>query len=197
VSFIVVGTCTVDANQAGNAEYMAAAQLQQSFAVGPALTFTSPLTPPFTPTPSPASTPTPNSNFTLLRSAIVNGKTGAVTFQLSVGDPGTLRWILTFKNGKFGVFSASNTKCKRGQVKLNGKCRPSGIVFGKGSQTVAAPGTVTFTVKPSGSALKALKNALKQKKGVPVTATLTFRSSRGGPPVSHTGSLTVKLKTRT
>jgi hypothetical protein len=42
--------------------------------------------------------------------------------------------------------------------------------------------------------LKALKNALKQRKGVPVAATFTFKSSRGGSAVSHTQSLTVKLK---
>jgi hypothetical protein len=35
VSFIAVGTCVIDANQAGNANYNAAPQVQQSFAVGP------------------------------------------------------------------------------------------------------------------------------------------------------------------
>jgi streptogramin lyase len=47
VSFIGVGTCVIDANQAGNANYLAAAQAQQSFAVGQsaqAITFNS--TPP-------------------------------------------------------------------------------------------------------------------------------------------------------
>ncbi|MFY9824126.1 MAG: hypothetical protein WAM82_22310 [Thermoanaerobaculia bacterium] len=34
VSFIGVGTCVIDANQAGNANYNAAPQVQQSFAVG-------------------------------------------------------------------------------------------------------------------------------------------------------------------
>ena len=34
VSFIGVGTCVIDANQAGNANYNAAPQAQQSFAVG-------------------------------------------------------------------------------------------------------------------------------------------------------------------
>jgi hypothetical protein len=34
VSFIGTGTCTIDANQAGNASYLAAPQMQQSFAVG-------------------------------------------------------------------------------------------------------------------------------------------------------------------
>ena len=34
VSFVAVGTCTLDANQGGNASYNAAPQMQQSFAVG-------------------------------------------------------------------------------------------------------------------------------------------------------------------
>ena len=34
VSFLSVGTCVIDANQAGNASYNAASQVQQSFAVG-------------------------------------------------------------------------------------------------------------------------------------------------------------------
>ena len=34
VTFVAVGTCVIDANQAGNASYMAAPQVQQSFAVG-------------------------------------------------------------------------------------------------------------------------------------------------------------------
>jgi hypothetical protein len=47
VSFTAVGTCVIDANQAGNANYNAAPQVQQSFAVGmgnQTITFTS--TPP-------------------------------------------------------------------------------------------------------------------------------------------------------
>jgi hypothetical protein len=44
VSFIAVGTCVIDADQAGNADYLAAAQVQQSVTVGKApqtITFTS------------------------------------------------------------------------------------------------------------------------------------------------------------
>ena len=44
VSFTAVGTCVIDANQAGNANYLAAPQVQQSFAVGKGsqtITFTS------------------------------------------------------------------------------------------------------------------------------------------------------------
>ncbi len=50
VSFTGVGTCVIDANQAGNASYQAAQQVQQSFTIGQAaqkITFTS--TPPASP----------------------------------------------------------------------------------------------------------------------------------------------------
>ena len=66
-------------------------------------------------------------------------------------------------------------------------------VFGKGSKAVAA-GVVRLTVTPSASASKALKTALKHREGLRVSAILTFRSSGGGPPVTHGQSLTVKLK---
>jgi hypothetical protein len=194
VSFIAAGACTIDANQAGNAEFGAAPQTQQSFAVGTTPTLTpvlelvshkEVLTPP---------APTPNSTFALLGAPAVNAKTGAVTFRLSVSDPGTLSWVLTFANGKFGVFSAKNAHCKSGQIKLGGRCRPASIVFAKGSKAVAAPGTVTFTVTPSASAVEALKSALHKKKRLPVIAAVTFQSSHGGSPVTHKQSLSVSPK---
>jgi hypothetical protein len=92
------------------------------------------------------------------------------------------------------VFAASTKKCSKGQVKLTGRCRPALVIFAKGSRAVAAAGSFSFTVTPTASALKALQHALKQKHGLPVTATLTFRSSLGGSPTSQTQSLTVKLK---
>jgi PKD repeat protein len=156
------------------------------------------------PTPPPAATPVslpvattavvvPNGSFSALK-AVLNAKTGAITFTGSVSDPGTFSWLLTFQNGKFGVFAASTAKCKTGFVRLAGRCRPSRIVFAKGSKLVASAGAFSFTIRPSASALKALKKALKQRKGIPVAATFTFKSSRGGGAVSHAQSLTVKLK---
>jgi hypothetical protein len=191
VSLIAVGTCTIDADQAGNASYTAALQAQQSFTVSPVPVFITEMPDP--PILRPIFTPAPNSNFSALAEAF-DQRTGAITFVESVGDPGTFSWLITFPNGKFGAFAARKAKCNKGQVKLGGKCHPSAIVFGKGSQTVVAPGTVTFTVKPSASGSKALRHALKQKQGLPVTATFTFQSSRGGGPVSHTRSFDVKLK---
>jgi hypothetical protein len=191
VSFIGAGTCTVNADQAGNGAYNAAPQAHQSFAVAAQ---------PVTPGPSGTGTggglvqTAPNSGFTAGVSSF-DPNTGTVSFTESVADAGTFSWLLTFQNGTFGAF-VSIAKCKTGFVRLGGRCRPSKIVFAKGSRLVAAPGTVTLKLKPSASALKALKSALRQKKGLPVTATFTFQSSRGGSPVSHTQKLTVKLRKR-
>jgi PKD repeat protein len=187
VSFVGAGTCTIDADQAGDAEYSAAPQAQQSFAVGgPA-----PSAPPIL-QPSLIAT-IPDSSFSALRAA-VNPADGAITFTESVPEPGTFSWLIMFQNGKFGAFSSSSPKCKPGFIRLSGKCRPGKIVFARGVKTVTAAGTVSLTITPSTSALKALKNALKQRKGLPITSTLTFQSSLGGSPASRTQSLTVKLK---
>jgi hypothetical protein len=188
VSFTGAGTCTIDAHQAGNAEYHAAPQVQQSFAVAakpaPAEVLKGP--------PGPV-LPTPNSGFSDL-SVTVDPKTGAITFTESVANAGTFSLLATFQNGKFGVFSARASKCKAGFARFGGKCRPRRIMFANGTRPAAAPGDVTFTIKPSRSALSALKRALKRKRGVPVTVTLTFQSALGGSPSSRTNSLTVKLR---
>jgi PKD repeat protein len=134
-----------------------------------------------------------NGEFNFL-SATVNERTGTITFTESVSDPGTFSWLVTFQNGRFGVFSAKVAKCKAGYVRLSGRCRPARVVFAKGSKGAAAPGTVTFTIKPTASAWKALRNALKRRQGVPVVAALTFQSARGGSSVTHTQRLSVKLK---
>lgn len=133
-----------------------------------------------------------NSAFTTVH-ATLNWRTGALTFTTSVTDPGVFSWLATFQNGRFGAFAASS-RCKKNFIKLVSRCRPARIVFAKGSKAVARAGTVSVTLKPSSSAAKALKKALRKGKGVPVSAMLSFRSSRGGSPVSRMLTLTVKLK---
>ena len=135
----------------------------------------------------------PNAEFSFLGTT-VDERTGTITFTVLVADSGRFSWLLTFQNGRFGVFAAKVAKCKPGFVRLAGKCRPARVVFAKGSKAVAAPGAVTFTIKPTFSAWKALRNALKRRTGVPVAATLSFQSARGGSPVTHARRLTVKLR---
>ncbi|HEX4188920.1 MAG TPA: hypothetical protein VHY83_13575 [Solirubrobacteraceae bacterium] len=201
VSFLAPGPCILDANQAAVGEYAAAAQAQQPITVvePPPVTVVPGPSPPPPPSPSPAPAPSPgpvpslgNSNFTAgVRS--FEPRTGRVVFYETITDPGTFTWLLTVPNGKFGVFSSSKKKCTVGLVRLAGRCRPSKIVFATGSASVPA-GVVIFKLRPSPNALKALKNALKQSRGLLVTATFTFQSSRGGSPVTHTQTLRVKLK---
>jgi hypothetical protein len=197
VTFVAAGTCTIDADQAAGGEFAAAPQEQQSFPVAappPVITIVPGPKPPPPPPPPPPPGPTPlpgNSSFTAGARSF-EPTTGRVIFIETIKDPGTFSWLLTVPNGKFGVFAA-RSKCKAGYVRLAGKCRPSKIVFATGSATVPA-GVVIFKLRPSPSALKALKNALKLGKGVRVTATFTFQSARGGPPVSHTQTIVDKLK---
>jgi hypothetical protein len=132
----------------------------------------------------------PNSNFTLAATA----KNGEITLRFSISDPGTMSWLLTFQNGKFGVFAARASKCKKGYLRLKGRCRPSKIVYAKGRKAFVSGGVVTFTIRPTRSALAALKNARKRNKGLSVTITLTFQSSRGGSPASQTRTIIVRLR---
>jgi hypothetical protein len=201
VSFVGAGTCTIAANQPGNAEYSAAPRAQQAFGVGPTPTLTAlpSLATPFLPVPtltSPSTTSTgaPARSFSLVGSPTVNTRTGAITFPVSIADPGAVSWLLTFRNGGSGVPSASGTRCRRGQVKLNGQCRPVEIVFGKGSTEIATARVMSFTVRPSRSARTALANARENGRGLTVLAVLTFRPSLGGSPVSNTSRITLKLK---
>jgi hypothetical protein len=180
ISLIGAGTCTIDANQTGNGEQPGSGEYEEPPFYGPAPTVRQSF-----------AVTTANSNFTAGAKSF-DPRTGRVIFTETITDPGTFSWLLTVPNGKFGVF-ASSKKCKAGLLRLRGKCRPSKIVFSAGSAPVPA-GIVIFKLRPSASVLKMLKNALKLKKGVLVTARFTFQSSRGGSAVAHTQTLTDKLK---
>jgi hypothetical protein len=124
----------------------------------------------------------------------VNAKTGAVTFTVSVSDPGVFSWLLTFQNGVFGTVARRRSGCDAGQVKLQGKCRSSRVIFGKGSLTASSAGTVSFTVAPGAAAKRTLQAAHSKRRGLAVRALLTFLASGGTSPASQTRSLTVKLR---
>ena len=193
VSFIGTGTCTIDANQAGNANYEPAPQAQQSFTVAVALVSSRPSSTGSSGVAQVRFVLLPNSTFRVL-GASLNLANYAITFTESVTDPGTFKWVLTFRNGQRGVFRAKNRKCKTGLVRLKGRCRPTMILFAKGSATIPAPGNGTFTVKPTAAGARAVKNALKQERALPVSALITFQSARGGSPVARVQALLVKLR---
>jgi PKD repeat protein len=198
VSFRAAGSCTIDADQPGNASYQPAPQVQQSFFVLPA----EPPSGSPSPAPQPAESllapaellPAPDSRFVSV-SVNVNARTGAIAITESVRDPGTLSWLLTFANGRFGVFGASPARCARGSFEiLGGRCRPARVVFAHGARTVALPGFVSFTAKPSAPAAKALRSALAHRRGLAVIVHVTFQSALGGVAVSRAIALRVRTR---
>ncbi|HEY2181602.1 MAG TPA: PKD domain-containing protein [Solirubrobacteraceae bacterium] len=121
--------------------------------------------------------------------AVVDQKTGMVTLTTSVLDAGTFSFRATFPNGRFGAFASS--VCRKPRIRLAGRCLPATIVYASGSKAFAA-GRVRVTLRPSASGLKALRRALRQRRGVPVTLVLTFQSARGGVAFSRSQSLIVR-----
>jgi hypothetical protein len=204
VSFLAVGTCALEANQTGNSSYEAAPQATQSFAVGSAevlvLAFTSTqggtASTQSSTLPGPFTSTAADSSFTLLGAPEIDERTGAITFAVSVLDPGTLSAQLTFANGTFGALSATARKCATGQIGLSGRCRPARIGFGSASVVASAPGALRLTITPGNSARKALESARTRHGNLPVTAVLQFRSSLGGTPVTHELSIAVALAAR-
>ena len=74
----------------------------------------------------------------------VSASSGAITLATSVTSPGTFSWRSTFPNGRFGVFAARVVRCAKGQRLYRGRCRPSTIVYSKGTEHVSSPGSVTL-----------------------------------------------------
>jgi hypothetical protein len=81
-------------------------------------------------------------------------------------------------------------KCKRGQIKIKGKCHPKTTVSGKVSATGVAGVPLTLTIAPSGN----VRKALLKGKNVRLTATLTYKSALGGVPTVQVFHVTVKGK---
>jgi hypothetical protein len=87
VSFTAIGTCLIDANQPGDADYHAAPQTQQSIAVAAAPAVLSPAPTPQTPTPQSTTPPPPASpvlastaDLTLVSGTVLIRLPGATTF---------------------------------------------------------------------------------------------------------------------
>jgi hypothetical protein len=180
--------------------YRIAAANQGGASVGADQTFTTPPPAPPSPSPPPGTVTrvttvvvVPDSTFKVL-GATLNLRNYWITFTESVHDPGTFTWVLTFKNGPFGAFAAGAKACRAGRVRLKGRCRPSRVMFAKGSQYVPAPGNASFTVVPTAAGVSALKNAFKRKASLPVRAVVIFQSVHGGQSVTHIQKLVVKLR---
>ena len=172
VSFVAVGTCTIDANQGGNANYTAAPQVQQSFAVknGQSIGFTS----------------------TAPNSATAGGPTYTVTATASSGlavSFSSVTPLVCSVSGPTVSFSAVGTCTidanQGGNANYNAAPQmQQSFAVGVGSQTI------TFTSAPPGSATVG---------GAPYTVTATASSglavsfSSGTPLVCSVSGPTVSF----
>jgi hypothetical protein len=171
VSFMAAGTCTIDADQAGNAEFVAAPQMQQSFAVAIAPT----------PTPRVASElqvasapPTPTGTVALLGANISIGANGAGTVKLSCTGTAACGGRLTLT------------------VKIKGKNkRVRTVTLGGASFSIAlgATGTITLKLNAAGrSQLRAAHGHLR--------AILKIVKSSPAPAVTQARGVQVRRKTK-
>src|SRR5262249_51476666 len=111
-------------------------------------------------------TPPPPSNVFSIKSLSGRGHKGSILLQLSLPDPGRVAVRATF----------TKKATVRGK---HHKVKPVTKTFTFGTATMSAVGgTVTLTVRPSGSALSALK-ALSTKSSLPVGLRVTFTPTGG------------------
>jgi PKD repeat protein len=132
----------------------------------------------------------PTSAFGIVGRPRINRRTGAITFSVSVSDPGTLHWALTFRNGSLGVVAiaaarSGPTRCGRGRIRIEGRCRRAQLLFARGSRAVAKAGIVTITVKPGAVARRALAAAVRERRSLAVSALLTYSASGARGAASH------------
>ncbi|HEY7872619.1 MAG TPA: hypothetical protein VIC31_07865 [Rudaea sp.] len=170
VSFTGVGNCVIDANQAGNASYNAAPQVQQTFAVGKGnqtITFTS----------------------TAPAGAVVGGPAYTVTATSSAGlTPVTF----TIDASASSVCSISGSTVSFTGV---GNCVIDANQAGNGTYNAAPQVQQTFAVAPGAPSQLILSSVPDGTAGVALApaVTVTVEDASGNVVVGDTGSVTLSI----
>ena len=144
ITLVTAGTCTINANQAGNTNYLAATQVQQSFTIAPALLIT---------TPSGASLQgTYNTAFTSLTISSSGGAgtnsfsaTGSLPTGVSLSSAGVLSGTPSIA----GDFSLTVTVTDANGATATTSSFTISIAKGVSSISISAP-AYTFTGSPQG-----------------------------------------------
>jgi hypothetical protein len=135
---------------------------------------------------------TPNSGYRV--QAIHANSNGTVTITFVPTQAGRAVLAVTVPTATIArreALAAKKAKgCRKGQIKIKGRCRPKTTVTGQASARGTAGVALKLTVNPS-TKIKAL---LKKGRTVHLTATLTYSSSLGGKPTVRVFHLTVKGK---
>jgi hypothetical protein len=133
--------------------------------------------------------PTPNSSYKV--QSIHANADGTITIVFVPTQAGQATLEVTVPTGTISrkqAEAAKRKKCKKGQIKLKGKCRPAVTRTGKVTAAGAANVPLSLTVKASSK----VKAALKKGRTVKLTAKLTYQSSLGGAPSVTKYVFTVK-----
>jgi hypothetical protein len=138
-------------------------------------------------TPAP---PTPTGSYTVQSIKANSDGTITIVFVPTQEGTGTVEVTVPTATISRNASIAKAKKCKKGQIKIHGKCRPKTSVSGKVSAKGKAGVPLKITVKPSSK----VKKALAKGKKVQLSAKLTYKSVLGGTPVVKTYHFTVKAK---
>ena len=186
VSFTGVGTCTVDANQAGNANWNPATQVQQSFAVGKGtqtILFTST---------APVSAVVGGSTYTV--TATGGGSGNAVTF--TIAAPSAAVCSITGSTVSFTAVGTCTVNANQaGNANWNAATQvQQSFAVGKGTQVITFTSTAPSSAVVGGSTYPVTATATS---GLAVTLTIDAVSagdctlSAGVVTMVHAGSCTI------
>ena len=128
--------------------------------------------------------PLPNSSYKV--QSIKANADGTITITFVPAQAGAAVVVVTVPTASI----ARRAKCKKGQARIKGKCRPINTVSGR----VTAKGVAGVPLKISVKASAKVKKLLKKGKTVVLTATLTYTSALGGKPTVQTFHVRVKGK---
>ena len=134
--------------------------------------------------------PTPNSSYKI-QSIKVNSD-GTITIVFVPVQAGTATLEVTVPTGTIARHdaTAAKKKCRKGQVRIKGKCRPKNTLTGR----VTAKGLAGVALKLTVKASKKVKAALRKGRTVSLTAKLSYKSALGGAPTLKVFHFKVKAK---
>jgi hypothetical protein len=132
--------------------------------------------------------PAPPTSTVTIKSVKVNSD-GSITITYVPTEAGTGTLTVTVPTASVARRHKA-AKCKKGTIKIKGRCLPRTSVVGiaKGAGSAGVP--LTLTVKPSGKT----RHALGKGHTLHVVASLSYQSARGGTPGVHNYNLTLKGK---
>ena len=117
---------------------------------------------------------------------------GTITITIIPAQAGAATLTVTVPTASIASVSAQaakkSGKCKHGEVKIKGRCRPASTAVGKTSGKGTAGIPLKLVVHLSGK----IRSLLRKGKTVHLSATLSYVSALGGKATVHTYAITVR-----